>query len=273
MNKILMKAKEEKGSVLFFSIAILFLLVVITTTIALVVVNRANVVKKNADLNTLIANNDQYVISTENAFDEIIYQNDELTRYYMNMKYYKERTFSTSVVYEGKPEFDRYLTELITPSFQNTVLANVSASSPSSDCAEVIFAYITMRRANITSNGIVTPLPNIQSRLKSTSVDNYEALNIKNKFGVTNVDTTTYNDVLSLVQIGKPILNSSFDGKSTFTRSESISLESINTFVSIDVLPINYEVEGEGIKKLEQSEIASKVIKVREYRVKQQSRS
>lgn len=269
--------KNEDGSVLLFSIVILFLLVVITTTIGLVVVNRANVVKATADKNTLLTYSEQYLLGSENALRENIFQNDELARYYISMKYYDKANvnFSTSVVYGGDPRLDAYLRNLITPTFQ-TSLYNSRTSVTNDDMLNTVFAYITIRRINRDFPGISTPLPSIENALiYSQSSDgkyklNQSLINIKTDYiesGVTNQrDPRDFMSLSDYVNGDGKLVNATYRGVHD-TSAESTDLASISGDVVITVNPLKYEIIGDVITVPTLEEISEKAINVKEYRI------
>lgn len=271
--------RKEEGSVLLFSIAILFMLVVITTTIGLVVVNRANVVKASADKNSLLAMSEQHLISSENALSESIFQNDELARYYMGMKYFNSdnTSFNTSVVFGGHPELDSYLRTLIEPAFQSSVKSNYTELKHE-DVLETMFAYITLRRSVINAPGATTPLANTpQVLVNSQSADG--------KYKVNNADIvlktdyreggssdlrnpTDYSTLYNYVSTREPILKIKYKGIHD-TDADSKNLASITGDIEINIYPIQYSVVGITITVPSFEEISQDYIKVREHRVTQ----
>lgn len=281
MHQIVLKkkamVKDESGSVLLFSISILFLLVVITTTIGLVVVNRANIVKASAEKSSLLTRSNQYFMSSENALSEIIFQNDEIARYYMGMKYYEKSNtnFNTSVVYGGDPRLDAYLRSLIDSSFQASVKSNYNTVGYEMTL-ETMYAYISIRRGERDLSGATPPLLSVKKALENTrTVDgiyNVTDIDISTKYGESGVaNQKNPKDFLLLyehVRTDKEIVNFRFKGVHD-THLESKSLANVTGNIVIAIYPLDYLVSGTTITTPTFDDISTKSIKVKEYRITQ----
>ena len=82
--------RNESGNVMVFAVTILFLLILITSVLSLLVLNRVSVVRAVADNSKVTSSVEDKNANVENAIMEIVYQSDELTRYYISNRYYQQ---------------------------------------------------------------------------------------------------------------------------------------------------------------------------------------
>lgn len=260
---------DESGNVLLFTAVMLFFLILVTSTITLSVANRITLARTNADLNQEMSIAEQKTSSIESAVYEVMNQNDELTRYYIGMRYYRLPSTNFS---GNNADLDTYLKELIDPAFQlqiSTKMLDVPMNSASEieECADVLFAYLMIQRCqNTLSTATLSTIAQVIDRTDASDTQlQVNSLSIGYLDGISL--TSSYDEIKSVVTANKAFVKISYQTKYLMSSS---ALSAYNIDVAYEIRPYSYTYAIDNVIKPDETtqELKNKVFHYLQYKVK-----
>lgn len=229
--------RNESGNVMVFAVTILFLLILITSVLSLLVLNRVSVVRAVADNSKVTSSVEDKNANVENAIMEIVYQSDELTRYYISNRYYQQDNTDFA---GSNAELDGYLKQLVSESTQTEIYSNnIRTDYAMKTLAQNLFIYFILHR-DVSLPG----LKSFEDQASDASVSNGILMTGFHMAGINGSSLSpTYHQVTSFSK-DKPFLEISYQNKIDIADGP---VSNMKGDVVIQIRPYAYQVSSQMI--------------------------
>ncbi|MEG0576375.1 MAG: hypothetical protein RR500_00775 [Bacilli bacterium] len=244
--------ENEDGDVLLFAIIILLFLIFMTSVISGAVISRANIAREITDSNKLVSQLEHGNSIIEGAIQEIVYQNDELARYYISQNYYtKTDTSFGSGKTDTNATLDTYLKGLVSLDFQKEIKAKGGRNLE--EIASVMFMYLTLVRGD-SDRSIILNYNTVNIGIKKYLEDSIKSVpDLNYKVSIDEIKPSiadrTYREIVSYARNAE-IMKISYTGDLS-TTTDKIARQGTNVVGSINSLEYRIGADGKTIEKPE----------------------